>query len=208
MTSEKFKLAVLVSGNGSNLQAIIDCIEKNYLAAKISLVLSNVKDAYALERGKKHGLDVVFLDPKIYPNKANYEQKIIDLLLSKSIDLICLAGFMRILGKKFIETFSGKIINIHPSLLPAFPGLDVQKKALEHGAKFSGCTVHFVNEEVDGGPIILQSIVPIHDEDDIESLSKRILQQEHIIYPEAIRLIIEDNIEISGRRVLRKKKEV
>ena len=207
MTSEKFKLAVLVSGNGSNLQAIIDCIEKNYLAAKISLVLSNVKDAYALERGKKHGLDVVFLDPKIYPNKANYEQKIIDLLLSKSIDLICLAGFMRILGKKFIETFSGKIINIHPSLLPAFPGLDVQKKALEHGAKFSGCTVHFVNEEVDGGPIILQSIVPIHDEDDIESLSKRILQQEHIIYPEAIRLIIEDNIEISGRRVLRKIKE-
>ena len=208
MSSENFKLAVLVSGNGSNLQAIIDCIEKNYLAAKISLVLSNVKDAYALERGKKHGLDVVFLDPKIYPNKANYEQKIIDLLLSKSIDLICLAGFMRILGKKFIETFSGKIINIHPSLLPAFPGLDVQKKALEHGAKFSGCTVHFVNEEVDGGPIILQSIVPIHDEDDIESLSKRILQQEHIIYPEAIRLIIEDNIEISGRRVLRKKKEV
>ena len=207
MVSEKFKLAVFVSGNGSNLQAIIDSIENNYLAAEISLVLSNVKDAYALERGKNHGLEVVFLDPKIYPNKANYEQKIIDLLLSKSIDLICLAGFMRILGKKFIETFSGKIINIHPSLLPAFPGLDVQKKALEHGAKFSGCTVHFVNEEVDGGPIILQSIVPIHDEDDIKSLSKKILQQEHIIYPEAIRLIIEDNIEISGRRVLRKIKE-
>tara|TARA_Y100000588_G_scaffold262102_1_gene276717 strand:+ start:89 stop:715 length:627 start_codon:yes stop_codon:yes gene_type:complete len=207
MVSEKFKLAVFVSGNGSNLQAIIDSIENNYLAAEISLILSNVKDAYALERGKNHGLEVVFLDPKIYPNKANYEQKIIDLLLSKSIDLICLAGFMRILGKKFIETFSGKIINIHPSLLPAFPGLDVQKKALEHGAKFSGCTVHFVNEEVDGGPIILQSIVPIHDEDDIKSLSKRILQQEHIIYPEAIRLIIEDNIEISGRRVLRKIKE-
>ena len=204
MVSEKFKLAVFVSGNGSNLQAIIDSIENNYLAAEISLVLSNVKDAYALERGKNHGLEVVFLDPKIYPNKANYEQKIIDLLLSKSIDLICLAGFMRILGKKFIETFSGKIINIHPSLLPAFPGLDVQKKALEHGAKFSGCTVHFVNEEIDGGAIILQSVVPIHDEDDIESLSKRILEQEHIIYPEAIRLIIEDSIKISGRRVLRK----
>ena len=207
MTSEKFKLAVLVSGNGSNLQAIIDSIENNYLAAEISLVLSNVKDAYALERGKNHGLEVVFLDPKIYPNRANYEQKIIDLLLSKSIDLICLAGFMQILGKKFIEAFPGKIINIHPSLLPAFPGLDVQKKALEHGAKFSGCTVHFVNEEVDGGPIILQSVVPIHDEDDIESLSKRILEQEHIIYPEAIRLIMDGNIEISGRRVLRKIKE-
>ena len=207
MTSEKFKLAIFVSGNGSNLQAIIDSIENDYLAAEISLVLSNVKDAYGLERGKNHGLEVVFLDPKTFPNRANYEQKIIDLLLSKSIDLICLAGFMQILEKKFIEAFSGKIINIHPSLLPAFPGLNVQKKALEHGAKFSGCTVHFVNEEVDGGPIILQSIVPIHDEDDIKSLSKRILQQEHIIYPEAIRLIIEDNIEISGRRVLRKIKE-
>jgi len=204
MTSEKFKLAIFVSGNGSNLQAIIDSIENDYLAAEISLVLSNVKDAYALERGKNHGLEVIFLDPKTFPNRANYEQKIIDLLLSKSIDLICLAGFMQILGKNFIEAFSGKIINIHPSLLPAFPGLNVQKKALEHGAKFSGCTVHFVNEEIDGGAIILQSVVPIHDEDDIESLSKRILEQEHIIYPEAIRLIIEDNIKISGRRVLRK----
>jgi len=204
MTSEKFKLAIFVSGNGSNLQAIIDSIENDYLAAEISLVLSNVKDAYALERGKNHGLEVVFLDPKTFPNSANYEQKVIDLLLSKSIDLICLAGFMQILGKNFIEAFSGKIINIHPSLLPAFPGLNVQKKALEHGAKFSGCTVHFVNEEIDGGAIILQSVVPIHDEDDIESLSKRILEQEHIIYPEAIRLIIEDSIKISGRRVLRK----
>ncbi len=207
MTSEKFKLAIFVSGNGSNLQAIIDSIENDYLAAEISLVLSNVKDAYALERGKNHGLEVIFLDPKTFPNRANYEQKIIDLLLSKSIDLICLAGFMQILGKNFIEAFSGKIINIHPSLLPAFPGLNVQKKALEHGAKFSGCTVHFVNEEIDGGAIILQSVVPIHDEDDIESLSKRILEQEHIIYPEAIRLIIEDSIKISGRRVLRKTKK-
>lgn len=207
MTSEKFKLAVLVSGRGSNLQAIIDSIENNNLAAEISLVLSNVKEAYALERGKKHGLESIFLDPKKFPTRADYEQQMIDLLQSKSIDLVCLAGFMRILGKKFIETFLGKIINIHPSLLPAFPGLDVQRKALEHGAKFSGCTVHFVNEEVDGGPIILQSAVPIHDEDDTESLSKRILEQEHILYPEAIRLIIENNIEISGRRVIRKTKE-
>lgn len=207
MTSEKFKLAVLVSGRGSNLQAIIDSIENNNLAAEISLVLSNVKEAYALERGKKHGLESIFLDPKKFPTRADYEQQMIDLLQSKSIDLVCLAGFMRILGKKFIETFLGKIINIHPSLLPAFPGLDVQRKALEHGAKFSGCTVHFVNEEVDGGPIILQSAVPIHDEDDTESLTKRILEQEHILYPEAIRLIIENNIEISGRRVIRKTKE-
>ena len=204
MSSEKFKLAVLVSGRGSNLQAIIDSVEKSSLAAEISLVLSNVKGVYALERGKKHGLEVVFLDPKGYPNKAAYEEKMIELLQSKFVDLICLAGFMRILGKKFIETFSGKIINIHPSLLPAFPGLNVQKKALEHGVQFSGCTVHFVNEEIDGGPIIKQAIVPIHDEDSVESLSKRILEQEHIIYPEAIQLIIENKIKFSGRRVLRK----
>ena len=206
MPSEKFKLAVLVSGRGSNLQAIIDSIEKNYLNAEISLVMSNVKDAYALERGKKHGLECVFLDPKVFSNRNDYELRVIDLLRSKSINLGCLAGFMRILGKNFIEAFPGKIINIHPSLLPAFPGLNVQKRALEHGAKFSGCTVHIVNEEVDGGPIILQSVVPINDEDDTQSLSERILEQEHIIYPEAIKLIIENKVEFSGRRVLRKKK--
>ena len=221
MPSEKFKLAVLVSGRGSNLQAIIDSIEKNNLAAEISLILSNVPDAYALKRGKKHGLESVFLNPKNFSSRDDYEKKMIELLQTKSIDLVCLAGFMRILGKKFIdlvclagfmrilgkkfiEAFSGKIINIHPSLLPAFPGLNVQEKALEHGAKFSGCTVHFVNEEVDGGAIILQAIVPILDEDDVNSLSERILEQEHIIYPEAIRLIIEDNLEFYGRRVIRK----
>ena len=204
MPSEKFKLAVLVSGRGSNLQAIIDSIEKNNLAAEISLILSNVPDAYALQRGKKHGLESVFLNPKNFSSRDNYEKKMIELLQTKSIDLVCLAGFMRILGKNFIEAFSGKIINIHPSLLPAFPGLNVQEKALEHGAKFSGCTVHFVNEEVDSGAIILQAIVPILDEDDVKSLSDRILEQEHIIYPEAIRLIIEDNLEFYGRRVIRK----
>ena len=203
---EKFKLAVLVSGHGSNLQAIIDNIESNLLSADIALVFSNVKNAFALDRGKKHGLDTVFLDPKIFPNRDDYELKMIEILQSKSIDLICLAGFMRILGKKFIQAFPKKIINIHPSLLPAFPGLNVQKKALEHGAKFSGCTVHFVNEEVDGGPIILQSTVPILDEDDANSLSERILKQEHIIYSKAIRLLIEKKLMISGRRVLHKTK--
>ncbi|MEE3253238.1 MAG: phosphoribosylglycinamide formyltransferase [Nitrospinota bacterium] len=204
--SEKFKLAVLVSGHGSNLQAIIDNIESNLLSADIALVFSNVKNAFALDRGKKHGLDTVFLDPKIFPNRDDYELKMIEILQSKSIDLICLAGFMQILGKKFIQAFPKKIINIHPSLLPAFPGLNVQKKALEHGAKFSGCTVHFVNEEVDGGPIILQSTVPILDEDDANSLSERILKQEHIIYSKAIRLLIEKKLMISGRRVLHKTK--
>ena len=202
--SKTFKLAVLVSGRGSNLQAIIDKIEDNYLSADIALVLSNVKNAFALERGKKHGLETIFLDPKTFTNRDDYEDKMIEILQSKSIDLICLAGFMRILSKKFIQTFPKKIINIHPSLLPAFPGLNVQKKALEYGVKFSGCTVHFVNEEVDGGPIILQSTVPILDEDNTESLSERILEQEHIIYPEAIKLIIEKKLTFSGQRVLRK----
>ena len=204
MPSEKFKLAVLVSGRGSNLQAIIDSIEKNNLAAEISLILSNVPDAYALQRGKKHGLESIFLDPKSFSSRDDYEKQMIELLQTKSIDLVCLAGFMRILGKKFIEAFSGKIINIHPSLLPAFPGLNVQEKALQHGVRFSGCTVHFVNEEVDGGAIISQAVVPILDADDTQSLSDRILEQEHIIYPEAIRLIIEDRLELSGRRVVRK----
>jgi phosphoribosylglycinamide formyltransferase 1 len=207
MPSGKFKLAVLVSGRGSNLQAIIDSIEKNNLAAEISLILSNVPDAYALQRGKKHGLESIFLDPKSFSSRDDYEKQMIELLQTKSIDLICLAGFMRILGKKFIEAFSGKIINIHPSLLPAFPGLDVQEKALQHGVRFSGCTVHFVNEEVDGGAIISQAVVPIFDADDTQSLSDRILEQEHIIYPEAIRLIIEDRLEFSDRRVVQKTRE-
>jgi phosphoribosylglycinamide formyltransferase-1 len=207
MPSEKFKLAVLVSGRGSNLQAIIDSIEENNLTAEISLILSNVPDAYALQRGKKHGLESVFLDPEYFSSRDDYEKRMIELLKTKSIDLVCLAGFMRILGKKFIKAFPRKIINIHPSLLPAFPGLNVQKKALEHGVKFSGCTVHFVNEEVDGGAIILQAVVPILDADDAQSLSDRILEQEHIIYPEAIRLIIEDNLVFSGRRVAQKTRE-
>ena len=207
MPSEKFKLAVLVSGRGSNLQAIIDSIEKNSLAAEISLIMSNVSDAYALQRGKKHGLESIFLDSKSFSSRDDYEKQMIELLQTKSIDLVCLAGFMRILGKKFIEAFSGKIINIHPSLLPAFPGLNVQEKALQHGVRFSGCTVHFVNEEVDGGAIISQAVVPILDADDTQSLSDRILEQEHIIYPEAIRLIIEDRLELSGRRVVRKTRE-
>ena len=207
MPSEKFKLAVLVSGRGSNLQAIIDSIEKNSLAAEISLIMSNVSDAYALQRGKKHGLESIFLDPKSFSTRDDYEKQMIELLQTKSIDLVCLAGFMRILGKNFIKAFSRKIINIHPSLLPAFPGLNVQEKALQHGVRFSGCTVHFVNEEVDGGAIISQAVVPILDADDTQSLSNRILEQEHIIYPEAIRLIIEDRLEFSGRRVVRKTKE-
>jgi len=205
MAPDKFKLAVLVSGRGSNLQAIIDSIEKNALQAEIALVISNVKSAYALERARQQGLEGLFLDPKSYPDRNSYEQALVERIQSKSVNLVCLAGYMRVLGKYFIEAFSGRIINIHPSLLPAFPGLNVQKRALEHGARFSGCTVHFVNEEVDGGPIIMQAVVPVFDEDDEASLSERILEQEHIIYPQAIQLILADKLTLSGRRVLHKK---
>jgi phosphoribosylglycinamide formyltransferase 1 len=205
MVPNKFKLAVLVSGQGSNLQAIIDSIEKNALQAEIALVVSNVKDAYALERAHKHGLKGIFIDPKSYPDRISYEQSLIEKIQSKSVDLICLAGYMRVLGKHFIEAFSDRIINIHPSLLPAFPGLNVQKRALEHGAHFSGCTVHYVNEEVDGGAIISQAVVRIFDDDDEASLSERILEQEHLIYPEAIQLILEGKLTLAGRRVLHNK---
>jgi phosphoribosylglycinamide formyltransferase-1 len=205
MAPNKFTLAVLVSGRGSNLQALIDSIEKNALPAKIALVVSNVKTAYALERAQNQGIEVLFLNPKSFPDRNSYEQALVTQIQAKSVDLICLAGFMRVLGKHFIESFSGRIINIHPSLLPAFPGLHVQKRALEHGARFSGCTVHYVSEEVDGGPIILQAVVPVYDEDDEASLSERILEQEHNIYPEAIRLIIEGRLTLSGRRVLHNK---
>mgnify|MGYP005654171939 CR=1 FL=1 len=202
MVPDKFILAVMVSGRGSNLQSIINSIEKNDLPAKIALVISDVKDAFALERAHKHGIEGLFLDPKTFPDRKSYEQALVKQIRLKSVSLICLAGFMRILGKHFIESFSGRVINIHPSLLPAFPGLNVQKRALEHGARFSGCTVHYVNEEVDGGPIILQAVVPILDDDDESSLTERILEQEHVIYPEAIRLIAEGKLTLSGRRVL------
>jgi len=205
MESKKFKLGVLVSGRGTNLQAIIDQIENGPLAVEISVVISNVKDAFALERAKNHGIKPVFLDPKSYSGKEEFDRALIDLLQAGTVDLVCLAGFMRILGKTFINSFAGKIINIHPSLLPAFPGLHPQRQALEHGVKFSGCTVHFVDEGIDNGPIILQSVVPVYDSDDEEILSRRILEQEHIIYPRAIQLMVENRLIVSGRKVTQKK---
>ena len=205
MGSKKFKLAVLVSGQGTNLQAIIDQIEQGILAAEIAIVISNVKETSALERAKNHGIKPVFLDPKSCSGKEEFDRALIDLLRADDVDLVCLAGFMRILGNAFIDSFAGKIINIHPSLLPAFPGLHPQRQALEHGVKFSGCTVHFVDEGIDSGPIILQSVVPIYDSDDEEALSRRILEQEHIIYPRAIQLLVENRLIVSGRKVTQKK---
>ena len=199
-----FKLAVLVSGRGSNLQAIIDSIDREELDAHLSIVISNTKDAVALKRAKKHGIKTIFIDPSTYLNSKEYDKALLLKLKEFSIDLICLAGYMRILGEEVIQTFEKKIINIHPSLLPAFPGLDAQKQAINHGVKFSGCTVHFVDSGIDSGPIILQTVVPIYDDDDEKSLSKRILEQEHYLYPKAIKMIQENKIRLNGRTVTSK----
>ena len=199
-----FKLAVLVSGHGSNLQAIIDSIDREELDAHLSIVISNTKDAMALKRAEKHGIKTIFIDPSTYLNSKEYDKALVLKLKEFSIDLICLAGYMRILGEEVIQTFEKKIINIHPSLLPAFPGLNAQKQAINHGVKFSGCTVHFVDSGVDSGPIILQTVVPVYDNDDEKSLSKRILEQEHYLYPKAIKMIQEKTIRLNGRTVTSK----
>ena len=199
-----FKLAVLVSGHGSNLQAIIDSIDQGELDAHLSIVISNTKDAMALKRAEKHGIKTIFIDPSTYLNSKEHDKALVLKLKEFSIDLICLAGYMRILGEEVIQTFEKKIINIHPSLLPAFPGLNAQKQAINHGVKFSGCTVHFVDSGVDSGPIILQTVVPVYDNDDEKSLSKRILEQEHYLYPKAIKMIQENKIILNGRTVTSK----
>ena len=199
-----FKLAVLVSGRGSNLQAIIDSIDREELEAHLSIVISNTKDAMALKRAEKHGIKTIFIDPSNYSSSKEYDKALVLKLKEFSIDLICLAGYMRILGEEIIQTFEKKIINIHPSLLPAFPGLNAQKQAINHGVKFSGCTVHFVDSGVDSGPIILQTVVPVYDNDDEKSLSKRILEQEHYLYPKAIKMIQENKIRLNGRTVTSK----
>jgi len=199
-----FKLAVLVSGRGSNLQAIIDSIDREELDAHLSIVISNTKDAMALKRAEKHEIKTIFIDPSNYSSSKEYDKALVLKLKEFSIDLICLAGYMRILGEEIIQTFEKKIINIHPSLLPAFPGLNAQKQAINHGVKFSGCTVHFVDSGVDSGPIILQTVVPVYDNDDEKSLSKRILEQEHYLYPKAIKMIQENKIRLNGRTVTSK----
>ena len=199
-----FKLAVLVSGRGSNLQAIIDSIDREELDAHLSIVISNTKDAMALKRAEKHGIKTIFIDPAAYLNNNEYDKALVLKLKEFSIDLICLAGYMRILGEEVIQTFEKKIINMHPSLLPAFSGLNAQKQAINYGVKFSGCTVHFVDSGVDNGPIILQTVVPVYDNDDEKSLSKRILEQEHYLYPKAIKMIQENKIRLSGRTVTSK----
>jgi len=198
-----FTIGILASGNGTNLQAIVDYINTENLPIRIGVVLSDNPDAYVLERGKKAGIENIYIPPGKYRTflEPDVGKKYVECLKKHNVDLICLAGFMRVIKKTFFESFSNKIINIHPSLLPAFPGLESWKQALEYGTKFTGCTVHFVNEEVDTGPIILQAITPVLPDDTPESLHKRIHEKEYLIYPLAIRLLAEGKITISGRRV-------
>lgn len=199
-------IGILVSGRGSNLQSIIDHVENEYLEnVSLKVVISNTKDAYALQRARNHGIDDVFIDASIYKNKNDFEKKIISTLEKYNVDLVLLAGYMKILGSDFIHTYRNRIINIHPALLPAFKGLHGPQQALEYGAKVAGCTVHFVDEGVDSGPIILQKCVVVKDDDTEESLAARILEQEHKIFPQAIKLFTEGKLKVNGRIVLHEK---
>jgi len=196
------KIAVLVSGRGSNLQAIIDSSEKGYIKnAAVNVVISNKADAYALERARKHGINAVFLDPK-GRDRDEYDREILKVLRQYDTDLLLLAGYFRLLGTDIIEAYRHRILNIHPSLLPAFKGLHAQKQAFEYGVKVAGCTVHFVDEGLDSGPIIIQKCVPVLPGDTEETLTDRILEQEHIIYPEAVRLFVEGKLKVEGRNVI------
>ncbi len=195
------RLGILISGRGSNFLAIADAIAAGKLDAHIAVVISNRPDAPGLELARKRGLDAAAL-PSQGLDREVYDRQMIVELRGREVDLVCLAGYMRILSGHFIREFPGRILNIHPSLLPAFPGLDAQHQALAHGVKFSGCTVHFVDEGVDSGPIVKQAVVPVLDGDDAETLAERILKEEHRIYTESIALVLSGRYKIEGRRVL------
>ena len=195
-------IGVLASGRGSNFQAIIDNIESGYLNARIAVLISDNPKAYAIERAKNNNIDVLVISPKDFSDKDSYYYHIAEMLKSKGVELVALAGFMRVVGKPLIRAFPNKIMNIHPALLPSFPGLYGQKQAVDNGVKISGCTVHFVDEGVDRGPIIIQAAVPVYDDDTEDSLSERILRQEHRIFPLAIKFFSEGKITVEGKKVI------
>ena len=197
-------IGILLSGRGSNFEAIARNVAAGKIQTKIALVVSNREQAPGLETARKMGLRTLFI-PSKGKEREVYDQEVVAALKEAQVDLVCLAGFMRILSPVFVRAFPGRILNIHPALLPAFPGLDAQKQALDYGVKFTGCTVHIVDEGMDTGPIVRQAVVPVLDDDTVETLSARILAEEHRIYSEAVCLMIEDNIRIEGRRVVLKK---
>jgi phosphoribosylglycinamide formyltransferase 1 len=196
------RLGVLISGRGSNLQAIIDAIRDGRLDAMIALVISNRADAAGLDRARQVGLEAIHLDHRSYPSRDAYEAELVAALRARNVRLVCLAGFMRRLGRTFLDAFPNAILNIHPSLLPAFPGLDAQHQAWEHGVRVTGATVHLVTTELDAGPIVLQAAVDVRDDDTADTLAARILVEEHRLYAEAIRLVLDRGIRVEGRRVV------
>lgn len=196
------KIAVFVSGSGTNLQSIIDNCENGNVNAETALVLSNEPDAYGIERAKKHNIPALVVNHRDYDSRQDFEDAICQSLKDYKIDLICLAGFMRVLTAHFLNQFPNKVINIHPALLPSFAGTQGQQDAFEYGVKFAGCTVHFVDTGVDTGPIIIQAVVPVKQDDTLEILKKRILAQEHKIYPQAIQYIAQGAFKISGNKVV------
>ncbi|UCE41991.1 MAG: phosphoribosylglycinamide formyltransferase [Candidatus Aminicenantes bacterium] len=198
---KKGRIAIFLSGRGSNFMAIHDAIVAGKINAEIVLVFSNKKEAPGLKVAQERKLETLYLNPKEYPSKEAYDEAIIQEIKKRNVDLICLAGYMKILTALFCNTFKNRIINIHPALLPSFPGLHVQQKAIDWGVRYSGATVHFVTAEVDMGPIILQAVVPVLQNDTEDTLSERILKQEHKIYPETVKLYFEGSLEVKGRRV-------
>ncbi|MEO5366214.1 MAG: phosphoribosylglycinamide formyltransferase [Magnetococcus sp. WYHC-3] len=197
------RIAVLVSGSGSNLQALLDACADGFIPGRIVLVLSHRADAYGLERARRAGVPTRVIDHHQFPDRGSFDAAMMAVLDAVGVDLVCLAGFMRILTPGFVQHYAGRLLNIHPSLLPAFPGLHVQQRALDAGARFSGATVHFVVPEVDAGPIVLQAVVPVLPGDDAKTLAARILRQEHRIYPQAVRWFAQGRLGLDARGALR-----
>ena len=199
---KKGRIAVLLSGRGSNFRALYKATKEGKIPAEIVLVITDKKNAPGAASAREYGIETLYFRRKDYPDRVLFDMAIADAIEKRNIDLICLAGYMRILSPEFIKRFRGRIMNIHPALLPCFPGLHAQKQALDYGVRFSGATVHFVDEGVDSGPIILQSVVPVYQDDTDETLAERILKEEHRIYPEAVKLFFEGRLEIKGKKVI------
>lgn len=202
MVSKGIKIGVLASGSGSNLQSIIDNSERGVLPVDIACVISNNIAAFALERARKHGIPALHIDHRIFTGREAYDAALVETLHEYGVELVVLAGFMRIITPVLLDAFPSAVMNIHPALLPAFPGIHAQRQAIDYGVKVSGCTVHFVDAGTDTGPIIIQAAVPVMEGDTEETLSARIVTEEHRIYPEAIRLFAEGRLKVKGRRVV------
>jgi phosphoribosylglycinamide formyltransferase-1 len=197
----KKKIGILISGRGSNMLALIEATERGELEAEVAVVISNVEGAPGVQKAREHGVETLVIS-HVGLSREEHERRLVAELKRRGVELVCLAGYMRLLSPYFLSEFPGRVLNIHPSLLPAFPGLEAQRQALEYGVKFSGCTVHFVDEQMDHGPIIAQAVVPVYDDDTVETLSARILAEEHRLYVQAVALVLSGNYRIEGRRVL------